>query len=160
MYNCSDSLTLDTSSLVIRSSCIFSDSLIPVFIISWFLGFLEYNSILGSEKEDLKILERYKNNLSHIRDKIDNQDINFYVDFIISFKDGRIGLFDTKSGRTAKDAGTRSDGLQKYLKSEIKKGKKLIGGILINVKGTWMFYDKPKYTYDPNDHSKWQILEI
>jgi type III restriction enzyme len=88
------------------------------------------------------------------------KDRGFYVDFIISFKDGRIGLFDTKSGRTAKDAGTRSDGLQKYLKSEIKKGKKLIGGILINVKGTWMFYDKPKYTYDPNDHSKWQILEI
>jgi methionyl-tRNA synthetase len=36
------------------------------------------------EKEDLTILERYKNNLSNIRDKIDNQDINFYIDFIIN----------------------------------------------------------------------------
>ena len=36
------------------------------------------------EKEDLKILDRYKNNLTHIRDKIDNQDINFYIDFIIN----------------------------------------------------------------------------
>src|SRR5210317_1167629 len=36
------------------------------------------------EKEDLTILERYKNNLSDIRDKIDNQDINFYIDFIIN----------------------------------------------------------------------------
>ena len=33
---------------------------------------------------DLTILERYKNNLSNIRDKIDNQDINFYIDFIIN----------------------------------------------------------------------------
>ena len=36
------------------------------------------------EKEDLKILDRYKNNISIIRDKIDNQDINFYIDFIIN----------------------------------------------------------------------------
>jgi methionyl-tRNA synthetase len=36
------------------------------------------------EKEDLIILDRYKNSLSNIRDKIDNQDINFYIDFIIN----------------------------------------------------------------------------
>ena len=30
------------------------------------------------------ILERYKKNLPIIRDKIDNQDINFYIDFIIN----------------------------------------------------------------------------
>ena len=36
------------------------------------------------EKEDLIILDRYKNNLHSIRDKIDIQDINFYIDFIIN----------------------------------------------------------------------------
>ena len=36
------------------------------------------------EKEDLIILDRYKNNLTNIRDKIDNQDINFYIDFIVN----------------------------------------------------------------------------
>jgi len=36
------------------------------------------------ESEDLVILNRYKNNLSNIRDKIDNQDINFYIDFIVN----------------------------------------------------------------------------
>ena len=30
------------------------------------------------------ILDKYKNNLTNIRDKIDNQDINFYIDFIIN----------------------------------------------------------------------------
>ena len=36
------------------------------------------------DKEDLIILDRYKNNLNNIRDKINNQDINFYIDFIIN----------------------------------------------------------------------------
>ena len=35
-------------------------------------------------KRRFKILDKYKNNLSIIRDKIDNQDINFYIDFIIN----------------------------------------------------------------------------
>ena len=36
------------------------------------------------EKEDLIILDRYRNNLIILRDKIDNQDINFYIDFILN----------------------------------------------------------------------------
>ncbi len=36
------------------------------------------------ENEDLKILDRFKKNLDLIRDKIDNQDINFYIDFIVN----------------------------------------------------------------------------
>ena len=35
-------------------------------------------------QSDLEILDKYKNNLSNIRDKIDNQDINYYIDYIIS----------------------------------------------------------------------------
>ena len=33
---------------------------------------------------DLKILDKYKNNLDIIRDKIDNQNINFYIDYIVN----------------------------------------------------------------------------
>ena len=36
------------------------------------------------QKDDLEILDKYKNNLNIIRSKIDNQDINFYIDFIIN----------------------------------------------------------------------------
>ena len=36
------------------------------------------------EKEDLDILEKFSKNLDLIRDKIDNQDINFYIDFIVN----------------------------------------------------------------------------
>jgi len=39
---------------------------------------------INFEKDDLKILDKFKNNLDLIRDKIDNQDLNFYIDFIVN----------------------------------------------------------------------------
>ena len=36
------------------------------------------------EKDDLKILNKFKDNLDMIRKKIDNQDINFYIDYIVN----------------------------------------------------------------------------
>ena len=36
------------------------------------------------ENEDLDILEKFNKNLALIRNKIDNQDINFYIDFIVN----------------------------------------------------------------------------
>ncbi len=36
------------------------------------------------KKEDLEILNKYMNNLDNIRKKIDNQDINFYIDYIVN----------------------------------------------------------------------------
>ena len=41
------------------------------------------------ENDDLKILDKFKSNLDLIRKKIDNQDINYYIDFIVN------SLFDT-----------------------------------------------------------------
>ena len=36
------------------------------------------------QKDDLIILDKYKNNLKKIREKIDNQDVNFYINYIIN----------------------------------------------------------------------------
>ncbi|MCK4735728.1 MAG: DEAD/DEAH box helicase family protein [Methanophagales archaeon] len=82
----------------------------------------------------------------------------FYVDFIVRFKDGTIGLFDTKSGMTAKDAKYRAEGLQKYLRKN--KAKKVLGGIAIESHGSWRYNDKEKYEYNLNDLSSWKVLEI
>ncbi len=38
---------------------------------------------ISFQKADLKILDNFKKNINQIRKKIDNQDINFYIDFII-----------------------------------------------------------------------------
>lgn len=88
----------------------------------------------------------------------------FYVDFIVKFKDKRIGLFDTKSGRTIKDAREKSDGLQAYLKEHGKK-KKLFGGIVANTapqnfNGRWMIYTVAGTDLAVDDFSNWDVLEI
>ena len=36
------------------------------------------------QKDDLMILNKFKDNLHNIRSKIDNQNINFYIDYIIN----------------------------------------------------------------------------
>ncbi len=84
----------------------------------------------------------------------------FYVDFIVQFEDGTIGLFDTKSGMTAKDAGTRASGLHKYIKEQKKKGKKLWGGIAVYVNGSWRYNDNEDYVYDENNFSSWKLLQL
>ncbi len=46
-------------------------------------------SEINFEKVDLVLLDKFKINLDVIREKIDNQDVNFYIDFIVK------ALFDT-----------------------------------------------------------------
>lgn len=89
----------------------------------------------------------------------DNEEQVFYVDFIVKFKDGRICLFDTKSGWTAAMAGNKSDGLQQYIKDQNKKGKNLFGGIVIPKSGSFYTYTTIPYKYD-KQLTDWEILDI
>lgn len=84
----------------------------------------------------------------------------FYPDFIVQFKDGSIGILDTKSGMTAKDAKERAEGLQKFIKEQNKKDKKLWGGIVIESHGSLRYNDNEKYDYNPNNLSSWKVLEL
>ena len=90
-----------------------------------------------------------------------NEQKPFYVDFIVKFKDGKIGLFDTKSGNTIKDAREKSDGLQEYT----KKHKNIFGGIVANTNskdfsGRWMCYKEQGTELNADDFSNWELLEI
>jgi type III restriction enzyme len=88
----------------------------------------------------------------------------FYVDFIVKLKDGKIELFDTKAGITQKVAGTKIDGLNRYIKTENQKGKKLFGGIVINTKkdyqGRWIYFDSTSIDLKDNDFDNWKDLEL
>ncbi len=89
----------------------------------------------------------------------------FYVDFIVKLKDGRIGLFDTKAGYTKKIAGTKIDGLRKYMKKENKKGKNLFGGIVTNTdqrkyRGRWVYFDKPSKELKDENFDNWKTLVL
>jgi type III restriction enzyme len=89
----------------------------------------------------------------------------FYIDFIVKLKNGRIGLFDTKSGLTLQVAKSKINGLYDYIKRENKKSKRLFGGIVTNTnpknyRGRWIYFDKQGEKLKDNDFSKWRILEL
>ncbi len=88
----------------------------------------------------------------------------FFVDFIIRYKNGLLGLFDTKSGRTISDAKGRSDGLQKYI-SDYKGKTKFIGGIVTNTDprnftGRWMLFRGKGSEIRSDDFSNWELFEV
>jgi len=87
-----------------------------------------------------------------------NEQKMFYVDWIVKYKDGRIGLFDTKAGITAETAKSRAEGLAKYIKEENKKKKNLFGGIVIQKARTWYLNDNDIYEYKEDDFRGWKIL--
>ena len=89
----------------------------------------------------------------------------FYVDFIVKFTNGSIGLFDTKLGRTAsvEFAKSKAEALQEYIKSENKKNKNLLGGIVIPADlsyVSWKINNKDVYTDDFKNNENWKPLRI
>ncbi len=125
------------------------------------------------EKDFIKILENPKNSVkwwfkNGESDKkyfaIKYADENkferaFYVDFVIKFKDGSIGLFDTKEGIHAEKAGPRAEGLHQYIKEN--KSKNLWGGIVIFKDGSLRYNHSDKYSFDERNLSKdWEILSF
>ena len=90
----------------------------------------------------------------------DGVDKPFYLDFIVMFNDGKIGLFDTKGGIYAKTAKDRAEGLVVYVANENKNGKKLFGGIVIKEMNSWRYNDNKKYEYNPNDLKSWGFLDL
>lgn len=85
----------------------------------------------------------------------------FYPDFIVQLKDGSIGIFDTKSGMTAKDAKERAEGLQAYIKEQNRKGGKIHGGIVILKDGSFRCNSSEKYSFDEKALGEdWKILSF
>ncbi|MBU4346094.1 MAG: DEAD/DEAH box helicase family protein [Candidatus Omnitrophica bacterium] len=87
----------------------------------------------------------------------------FYIDFIVMMKDGRIGLFDTKSGFTAELAKERAEALARYIKEQNKKReKKLWGGIVTFKDGSCRYNDSESYggAISESQAPYWKILSF
>jgi len=63
-------------------------------------------------------------------------------DWIVQYKNGKVGLFDTKSGITAETAKNKAERLSKYIQNQNLAGKNLIGGIVIYKDGSWRLNDR------------------
>jgi len=86
----------------------------------------------------------------------------FYVDFVIKFKSGKIGLFDTKTKRSDSNAPNKHNALLSYLEQEnsTKPDRVLTGGILIPEESGGV----PSFRYstigikDTNDLTGWDYF--
>lgn len=84
---------------------------------------------------------------------------SFYPDFIVYYKDKKIGIYDTKSGATAEsdETATKSDALQEYILKN--KGKGLAGGIIVSKPSGMFVYEGKKYNKDTTGRD-WTRIKI
>lgn len=85
----------------------------------------------------------------------------FRPDFLVKMKDGRLGIFDTKgAGFNESDNKEKAEALQKYIKEENAKGKKLFGGIIIKVGDHLKVNSMNIYNSYIQNPEYWQFLEL
>ena len=126
----------------------------------------------NTEREFIKTIDRsdriswwYKNGQSEIKyfaiPYVDEFGLewSFYADFIIMFKDGTVGIFDTKSGATAEKAKHKAEALSRYTAKNSTGARRLAGGIVIPSEYGWKYNDNDIYEYDPSDLTDWKSFE-
>jgi type III restriction enzyme len=88
------------------------------------------------------------------------EDLLFYVDFVIRFKSGLLGLFDTKTEGSDPEAPAKHNALLDYMDSEQKKGRKLVGGVLIATDNfsNWQYCQNR--IQDTHNKTGWAFLNI
>ncbi len=133
----------------------------PAYVKNEILGEVDFMDFLDAENNQVKWWFKNGENdkkyfaIKYI-DPNDGEPRAFYVDFIIYMNDGRIGLFDTKEGITAKIAKPKAEALAKYIKDNQKKN--LLGGIVEFRNNAWMYNDNEDYEYKEKDFSNWKQL--
>lgn len=121
----------------------------------------DFTNYLDSKTGDIEWwYKNGENDAKHFAIPYDDKgtDRAFYVDWIVKYKSGKIGLFDTKSGITAETAKSRAEGLCKYIKDQNAKGKNLFGGIVIYHSGSWRYNDSDSYEFNKTDLKSWKYL--
>jgi type III restriction enzyme len=95
-------------------------------------------------------------------DTTENKEALFYPDWIILFKDGRMGIFDTKKDETAVRQETIDKAKSLALKIE-KLGKNFVGGIVVFENGVWYYNNSENYSYQKgkiSENKDWKPFEI
>lgn len=125
---------------------------------------LEVSFIKYLDKHEDAIEYFWKNGSEHMNTNfgIAKEDgSTFQPDFLILFKDGRIGIFDTKAGKgfNENDNEIKSNALQQYIVDENKKGKNLVGGLVVQHKDKFYYYDRGVYSSFRNKTDEWKDFE-
>ena len=84
----------------------------------------------------------------------------FQPDFIVKFRNGDVGIFDTKPiGYNVEDTTVKAEALWEFLyDTNNDRGRlpKVIGGIVVKKGGVFYFYNKEKYVDMAADNSGWR----
>ncbi|NCB49571.1 MAG: hypothetical protein EOM53_02695 [Alphaproteobacteria bacterium] len=107
----------------------------------------------------------WKNGDEHSRDNFgipyNKKGSTFQPDFIVKLKDGRIGIFDTKgAGFNEADNKEKAEALQRYIKEENSKGKKLFGGIIIKHGEHLKLNSNIEYNSYQTHSNEWEFLKL
>lgn len=106
--------------------------------------------------------------LKYLNTSIDAEAL-FYPDWLLKFRDGRIGIFDTKSGFTAQNPEGRAEGLANKILYLNQLGGKFIGGLTVLENNQWYYFYNDEYSNNGNDFDysyspgqlsgRWRLLE-
>lgn len=84
---------------------------------------------------------------------------SFQPDFLIMFKDGKLGIFDTKaSGEREDDNKIKAEALQQYILDENQKGKNLVGGLIIKEGEHFRINRKSTYSSFSKNNNDWEYF--
>ncbi len=110
---------------------------------------LEENFIEHLEKNKKDILWWWQNGNEHMQINFGvkcEDNTTFQPDFLIMFKDGKLGIFDTKASGDREDKNKiKGEALQKYIIEQNKKGKNLFGGLIVKESGKFRVNQKENY---------------
>lgn len=84
---------------------------------------------------------------------------NFYVDYIIMLRNGRVCLFDTKSPNGGiGDSVAKHNALVDYIdRLNAANGTKMVGGIIVEDGGQWRY--TPLHITDAANHAGWSVFD-
>lgn len=82
----------------------------------------------------------------------------FYVDFVVYLKNGKIALFDTKSGFTEKEAESKVKGLKDYVNENDMIYDN--SGIVSLKGGVWKVYKEQGQKFDVYKSENWILLDL
>lgn len=134
--------------------------------------FYELNKVSGPEvlfrdflnKNSDHILWWYKNgdsgkeHYSIMYQNNQGKQANFYVDFIIMLRNGRICLFDTKSYAGDAESVNKHNALVDYISNlNAANRTNMIGGIIIQDGGQWLY--SPLHIDDAGNHAGWSVFD-